>query len=102
MNQFEDFFCIFVARIDFMNLLNLIYILLATLFIVLSVWTACVVVCHEVAVKIPSFTGIAYFFRPDDKLYGQERNLLTSDIMRNNRANGPPALFTNFLWHRQQ
>ena len=83
-----------------MNLLYLIYILLGALFIVLSVRAVCKVVCHEVSVEIPTFTGIVHFFSPDEKLVCQQHNLTVSDILRNPRVNGPPAHLEALLWHR--
>lgn len=83
-----------------MNLLYLLNILLATLFIVLSVRAACRVVCHEVSVEIPTFTGIVHFLSPDEKLVCQQHNLTVSDILRNPRVNGPPAHLEALLWHR--
>ena len=83
-----------------MNLLYLLYILLATLFVVLSVRAACRVVCHEVSVEIPTFTGIVHFLSPDEKLVCQQHNLTVSDISRNPRVNGPPAHLEALLWHR--
>ncbi len=83
-----------------MNLLYLLYILLGALFIVLSVRAACRVVCHEVSVEIPTFTGIVHFLSPDEKLVCQQHNLTVSDILRNPRVNGPPAHLEALLWHR--